>query len=502
MSLLEARGLLKRYTAPVLKGLDFSLQPGEVLALTGENGAGKSTAAKIVAGILQPDGGSMTLDGQRFAPVDRRAAERVGVRMVLQELALLPALSIAENLLLGAMPSRAGFLDRRTLERLALEKLDRVGLTDIDPHLPVGALGVGQQQLVEIARGLAADTRVLVLDEPTAMLTPGETARLFDQIKTLRTAGVGIIYISHRLDELTRIADRVAVLRDGALVASWPTLEARHGDIVRAMVGRDPAVSTRRHVRTAGTERLRTVGLSRSPRVRDVTLALRAGEIVGLAGLVGSGRTELLRLIFGADRPDSGEIHLGGASTPTRIRSTQDAVSLGIGFLTEDRKSLGLLKAQPVADNVTLADLRKVSRFGWIRPELQSAVVERWSRALTIRMRDGSQPVDELSGGNQQKVVLARWLHRDCDVLLLDEPTRGIDVAAREDIYRELDALAATDKALLIVSSDLRELMECCDRILVMSEGRIAAEFRRETWSEREILSAAFSAYDQSRTGT
>ena len=496
------RGLVKSYAAPVLKGLNFGLRPGEVVALTGENGAGKSTAAKIIAGILRPDEGAMTLAGTSYAPADRRTAERAGVRMVMQELVLLPTLSIAENLLLGEMPARGGFLDRAKLERLARDKLARVGLADIDPHRPVGVLGIGQQQLIEIARGLAADTRVLVLDEPTAMLTPGETARLFAQIERLSAAGVGVIYISHRLDELKRITNRIDVLRDGALVATWPTREARHDEIVRAMVGRDPAASSRRHTRTAGTERLRTVGLSRSPGVHDVNLALHSGEILGLAGLVGSGRTELLRLIFGADRPDSGDIRLGGASAPTRIRSPQEAVALGIGFLTEDRKSQGLLQQLPVATNLTLADLGSVSRLGWIRPTLERMAAEHWSRVLTIRLRDGSQAVDELSGGNQQKVVLARWLHRDCRVLLLDEPTRGIDVAAREDIYRELDALAAAGKALLMVSSDLRELMDCCDRILVMSEGRLVAEFQRGNWTESGILAAAFSAYDRLETGT
>jgi ribose transport system ATP-binding protein len=493
--LLRVSQVSKAYASPVLKSCDLTVAAGEVVALTGENGAGKSTLSKIIAGLVTADSGEMALNGERYAPADRAAAERSGVRMVLQELGLISTLSIAENLQLGAIPSRAGFIQRAELERIARLQLARVGLTEIDPSLPVSELGIGQQQLVEIARGLMGEVRLLILDEPTAMLTAREIERLFEQIGKLRTQGVGIIYISHRLDELSRIADRIVVLRDGALVCDQPTRELQHDDIVRAMVGHDPVRDSDQQTRAAGGEMLRIEGMSRAQCVRDVSLRLHAGEIVGIAGLVGSGRTELLRLIFGADEKDAGQVYLNASASPAKIDSPMQAVRHGIGLLTEDRKTQGLLLGQPLASNLTLADLTAVSRRGWVSDSKEKSAAERWTQRLRIRARDRAQHVDELSGGNQQKVLLARWLHRNCKILLLDEPTRGIDVGARADIYSELNVLAAAGKALLVVSSDLRELMELCDRIAVMSAGALVEIFQRSQWSEQTLLAAAFSAY-------
>ncbi len=491
---LTLRGVCKAFAAPVLEAIDFTVHPGEVVALTGENGAGKSTLSKIIAGLVAPDAGEMELDGERYAPLDRAAAERSGVRMVLQELGLIGTLSVAENLQLTHMPARAGFIQRARMESMARTQLERVGLSGIDPAEPVGALGIGHQQLVEIARGLMGEVRLLLLDEPTAMLTASEVAQLFEQIAGLRSQGVGIVYVSHRLDELTRIADRIVVLRDGKRVDDRPAAGAAHDDIVRAMVGREPARHGNRSRRVAGRELLRVEGLGRAGRVHDVSLRLHASEIVGIAGLVGSGRTELLRLIFGADAKDAGEVYLEDAASPARIDSPARAVTHGIGMLTEDRKSEGLLLALSVAANLTLADLSSVSRRGWVSTAREESIVERWTRQLRIRAR-AAQPVEELSGGNQQKVLLARWLHRDCRILLLDEPTRGIDVGARADIHAELDTLAATGKAILVVSSDLRELMELCDRIAVMSAGALVQVFGRGEWSEELLLGAAFAGY-------
>jgi ribose transport system ATP-binding protein len=493
--LLSIKRLTKAFAAPVLKEIDFSVASGEVVALTGENGAGKSTLSKIIAGLITADSGEMLLDGERFAPGHRAAAERAGVRMVLQELGLIGTLSIAENLLLGHIPARAGFIRRAEMERLAREQLKRVGLAEIDPAQPVSELGIGRQQLVEIARGLMGNVRLLILDEPTAMLTAPEIAQLFEQVSRLREQGVGIIYISHRLDELSRMTDRIVVLRDGALVVDRPTQELEHDDIVRAMIGHDPDLDERKPRRPAGAERMRVANISRGQQVQNVSLNLHAGEIVGLAGLVGSGRTELLRLIFGADRKDEGEIFLDGASAPTKIDSPMRAVEQGIGLLTEDRKAQGLLITQSLVTNLTLADLASVSRQGWISDAKQNTAAALWTQRLRIRAQSSEQTVGELSGGNQQKVLLARWLHRDCRVLLLDEPTRGIDIGARADIYKELDVLAAADKALLVVSSDLRELMMLCDRIAVMSAGRLVKVFERGEWTEHALLNAAFSAY-------
>ena len=502
--LLRVQQLSKAFAGPVLTDIDLEVNAGEVLALTGENGAGKSTLSKIIAGLISADSGRMVLAGRPYAPRTRSQAEACGVRMVLQELSLIGTLSIAENLQLGHIPSVAGFIAGAQLERRVRAQLERVGLASLDPSQPVSTLGIGQQQLLEIARGLSGTLRLLILDEPTATLTAPETAQLFQQIATLKSQGVGIIYISHRLDELKRVADRIAVLRDGHLVCDQPAQQLEHHQIVAAMVGRELQSEPTRAPRSIGAELLRCEGLTLEPWVKNVSLALSAGEIVGIAGLVGSGRTQLLRLIFGADRKDAGELYIGGASTPADIGSPAAAVNQGIGLLTEDRKSEGLLLGQSLATNLTVADLSAVSRRGWINPVAETAVAQRWSQRLRIRARDTTQAVDELSGGNQQKVLLARWLHRQCRILLLDEPTRGVDVGARADIYAELDALAAAGKALLLVSSDLRELMMLCDRIAVMSAGLLAGIFERGAWSEQTLLDAAFSAYaaTTSRTRT
>jgi ribose transport system ATP-binding protein len=496
-ALLRVTNVSKAYATPVLKGIDLAIGPGEVVALTGENGAGKSTFSKIIAGLIAADTGQMHFNDAPYAPASRAEAERLGVRMVLQELGLIGTLTVAENLQLGCIPSRLGFIRTAQMEHAAQGHLERVGLRDVNPSQRVSELGIGQQQLVEIARGLMGDVRLLILDEPTAMLTAPEIQRLFEQILRLKSRGVGVIYISHRLDELSRIADRIVVLRDGQLVADRSAAQFAHDDIVQAMVGHEPPRAEDRKRRPAGSQLLRVQGLSRGAAVRDVNLAAHAGEILGIAGLVGSGRTELLRLIFGADRKDAGEIFLDASAAATAIDSPMQAVRHGIGLLTEDRKAQGLLLTQSILANVTVSDLPAVSRQGWLVRAKEESAAKNWSQRLRIRSRDADQPVSELSGGNQQKVVLARWLHRDCRILLLDEPTRGVDVGARADIYAELDALAEAGKALVMVSSDLQELMFLCDRIAVMSAGKLIRVFERGEWSEESLLSAAFAAYGQ-----
>ncbi|MDA8451434.1 sugar ABC transporter ATP-binding protein [Acidovorax sp. NCPPB 3859] len=502
--LLEMLGVGKDYSATtVLHGVTLSLHAGEVLALTGENGAGKSTLSKILCGLEPATRGSLRLAGQPYAPSSRRDAEHQGVRMVMQELGLVPTLTVAENLLMGRLPHRMGWLRRRALHDAARAQLAKIGLTGIDPATPVSRLGIGQQQMVEIARNLQDDTRILVLDEPTAMLTPRETNYLFEQIARLTARGVAIIYVSHRLEELRRIADRVAVLRDGALVDARPMAGLSEADLVQRMVGRAVNDLEHRPRRTAGPVVMRVDGIGRGTAVQDVSLALRAGEVFGIAGLVGSGRTELLRLLFGADRADRGSVTLaagstasGGAAERTHergFRSPLAAIAAGIGLVSEDRKSQGLLLSQPIRVNATLSDLSAVSRAGWLRRAHESAVVQGFIRTLRVRCRGPEQPVGQLSGGNQQKVVFARWLHRDGRVLLLDEPTRGVDVGARADLYAELDRMAAEGRALLMVSSDLRELMAMADRIGVMSGGRLVAVFERGEWTEQSLLAAAFS---------
>ncbi|GAA0752036.1 sugar ABC transporter ATP-binding protein [Ideonella azotifigens] len=498
--LLEIDGVGKAYGGtPVLHALSLSLHAGEVLALTGENGAGKSTLSKLICGLERPTLGSLRLAGQPYAPATRQEAERLGVRMVMQELGLVSTLTVAENLFLGRMPSRAGWLRRGALHAAARQQLAKIGLDDIDPATPVSRLGIGQQQMVEIARNLQDDTRVLVLDEPTAMLTPRETSRLFEQIARLTARGVAIVYVSHRLEELRRIADRVAVLRDGRLVDLRAMAGLSEADLVQRMVGRSVSELEHRPRRRAGAVLLRAEGLGRGTVVQGVSLEVRAGEVFGIAGLVGSGRTELLRLLFGADRADSGTLVLNDDAgevqrrIPRGFASPVQAIAAGIGLVAEDRKSQGLLLSQSIRINATLSDLAAVSRGGWLRSAHEHTLVRGFIERLRVRCRGSEQPVGQLSGGNQQKVVFARWLHRSTRVLLLDEPTRGVDVGARADLYAELDQMACDGRGLLMVSSDLRELMAMADRIGVMSAGRLVAVFERGEWTESLLLSAAFS---------
>lgn len=493
----------KDYASTVLDGISLTLRAGEVLALTGENGAGKSTLSKILCGLVPPTRGRMQLAGQTFAPNSRRQAEALGVRMVMQELSLVPTLTVAENLLLGRLPSwgqwGAGWIRQQALHEQAQKQLAKIGLLDISPDTPVAQLGIGQQQMVEIARNLQDDTQVLVLDEPTAMLTNREITHLFEQIALLKQRGVAIVYVSHRLEELKKMADTVAVLRDGRLVDVCPIASVSEQDIVQRMVGRTVHEHDDRPRRVAGPRLLSAHQLGRGEIVKNVDLTLHAGEIMGVAGLVGSGRTELVRLLFGADQADRGELCLyePGASEPSHRkmrgwRSPMHAIRAGVGLVTEDRKSQGLLLGLSVRVNTTLSDLKPLSRWGWLDLAKEKRVAQHWIQALRVRCQNSEQAVGTLSGGNQQKVVFSRWLHRECKVLLLDEPTRGVDVGARADLYAELDRMTNAGKALLMVSSDLRELMAVCDRIGVMNQGRLVTIFERGHWTEQLILSAAF----------
>ena len=435
MPLLHGEGLGKTYVTPVLSDVTFDLHGGEVLALAGENGAGKSTLTKIVAGLIPATGGTMHLNGRPFQPISRRDAEQQGVRMVLQELGLIPTLTVAENLMLDHLPNTAGFIRRDVLNEAATRQMANIGLDTIDPRTPVGQLGVGHQQMVEIARNLVGDCRLLILDEPTAALTSREIDHLFSQIAKLKQRGVGIIYISHRLDELQEIADRVMVLRDGRHIDTRPMREVNQDDIVRLMVGRDVHEALDRPRRPAGSVALEVRGLGRGDVVKDVSFSLHRGEILGVAGLVGAGRTELLRLIYGAGPADTGDVVLNGGTQAAAIPSPMSAVRQGLGLVTEDRKTQGLLLPLPIRINTTLANIGAVARRGWLQGDAERHQVGSLSDLLGVRSQSIEQPVGELSGGNQQKVVFARWLHRDCEVLLLDEPTRGVDMGGGAGIF-------------------------------------------------------------------
>jgi ribose transport system ATP-binding protein len=437
----------------------------------------------------------MTLGGAPYAPRTKREAERRGVRMVMQELNLIANLTVAENIFLERLPNVLGVVNYRRLHDEARPLMERVGLAGIAPDTPVRDLGIGHQQLVEIAAALAERCRLLILDEPTAALTQAETELLFAQIAALQAGGTAILYISHRMEEMKRVSDRVTVLRDGKLIATRPAAEIPVDEIVRLMVGRDLGDLQVARRRARGPLALRAEGLARAPAVKEASFEAYRGEILGFAGLMGSGRTETMRLVFGADRAEAGAVTLHGSDRPARIRSPRDAVRHGIALLTEDRKAQGLLLPLAVRVNASLARLRDLLTAGCIRTGEERRVADRYIRSLAIRCRDADQPAAELSGGNQQKVVMARWLFRDCDILIFDEPTRGIDVGAKFEIYALLDELAAKGKAIVVVSSDLKELLAICDRIAVMSAGRVAATFERGDWSQDRIMAAALSGY-------
>jgi len=494
---LSVTGIGKTYAQPVLAGIDLQLLRGEVLALTGENGAGKSTLSKIIGGLESPTTGHMLFQGKPWLPGSRAAAEEQGIRMVMQELNLLPTLSVAENLFLDNLPSHGGWISRKRLRADALRAMAQVGLEAIDPDTLVGELGIGHQQMVEIARNLIGDCQVLILDEPTAMLTAREVEMLFEQIARLRSRGVAIIYISHRLEELARVAQRIAVLRDGQMVCVEPISQYNSAQLVALMVGRELGEQIDLGERRIGQPLLTVHGMTRRGKVEDVSFEVRAGEIFGISGLIGAGRTELLRLIFGADRADSGSVAIGTPPVTVTVASPADAVRHGIALITEDRKGEGLLLPQSIGANMALGNMAAISSSGWLDTQAQEALAQRQIDAMHIRSSSTSQRVSELSGGNQQKVVIGRWLAHDCQVMLFDEPTRGIDVGAKFDIYALLGDLTRQGKALVVVSSDLRELMLICDRIGVLSAGRLIDTFDRDEWSQDQLLAAAFAGYQK-----
>ncbi|MFO7901422.1 MAG: sugar ABC transporter ATP-binding protein [Planctomycetota bacterium] len=496
------RGLGKRYATWVLRDVDLDIYPGEVHALIGANGAGKSTLVRIVSGLVQSDAGSMTLTGKPYSPQGKATAERAGIQIVQQELNLIGTLTVAENLMLNRLPRRLGVICQGQLDCRAREALALVGLADLDPRTPIDKLGVGQQQLVEIAAALARQCSILALDEPTAALTGPQVDQLFEQIRRLKQAGVAVIYVSHRMEEIRRIADRASILRDGRLVATRPVSELSVDQIVQLMVGREVIAESRPREHRLGEVAMRINGLSRGGAVRDVTLAVRRGELLGLAGLIGSGRTELLRAVFGADRADHGSVRVGGGR-PRRFHHPAEAVRAGVAMIPEDRKQHGLMLPCSVRENVTLGSLARFARrwIGWVHRRGEAEEAARQTAVMDVHCESIEQRVAWLSGGNQQKVLIARWLLHDAEVILFDEPTRGIDVGTKAAIYHLLNDLAARGKALVVVSSDLRELMSICDRIAVMSAGRIAATFDRGEWTQDKIMAAAISGYLQRKTG-
>jgi ribose transport system ATP-binding protein len=497
VSLFTARGLNKSYGSPVLRDVDFDLRPGEVHALVGENGAGKSTLSRILSGVTLPDTGTMRLRGQPYAPGNKAEAEARGVGIVFQELNVIGTLTVAEQVLFGSLPHRFGVIQRGALRARAVEILQRVGLGDLDPGQYVGDLGVGVQQLVTVAAGLARRHEVLILDEPTAALSEEQAAILFDRLAELKASGLAVVYISHRLEEVRRLADRISVLRDGRLVATRLPAEISTRELVELMVGRAVSIPVHQGA-VPGKVVLRVQQLRRPPAVVDVSFELRRGEILGLAGLMGSGRTETVRAIFGADRAVGGQLEVHGEGLRP-FASPHEAIRRGIALVTENRKEEGLLLPLAIRPNMTLATLRAFARRGVLRRDAECSAARAWVQRLGIAARSVEQPVRQLSGGNQQKVVLARWLQRDPEILVCDEPTRGIDVAARFEIHRLLMQLASDGKAVLIVSSELEEMLELCHRIVVLSLGRVTRTFERSAFNQEAILHAALEHHEGRR---
>jgi len=478
-----------------LDGVDLGVRPGEVHALIGENGAGKTTLMNLLAGAFPPDAGSMRLDGRDYAPRDAADARRRGVAHIHQELSLCPHLSVAENVLLGAEPARHGMVDFRRMERRAAELLAELGRETLDPRRRVAELGLPDRQAVEICRALASDAKIVLMDEPTSRLPRDSVTRLFETIRRMRGRGHAVLYVSHFLEEVREIADRFTVLRDGRSVATGELAATTDDELLEQMLGRalGPRLASGRSdgSRRIGEALLEVEGLALPPELVSATLTLRRGEILGIAGLVGSGRTALLRCLFGLDRPAAGRIRFRGRDVPTDRLSSGRQIRRGLGYLSEDRQREGLALPMSIADNVTLTRLDTCSRAGWVDLSAQDVLSERAVRPLRVRSAGPRTPVHRLSGGNRQKVAVGRLLHQDPDVLLLDEPARGVDVGAREDIFREVAALAASGKAVLMVNSYVPELLDVCDTIAVMTRGRLSAPRAASAWTPESILEAA-----------
>ena len=476
-----------------LNEVSLTVRAGQVLALIGENGAGKSTLMKVLSGAHQPDSGSMQLSGQVYAPTGPYQARLAGVGMIYQELNLAPELSVEDNIMLGQEPSWYGFRDRKTQRQKVRQALDLLGHPDLQPHTPVCNLSIALRQLVEIARALAFDSKVLVFDEPTSSLTRQDVEHLFAVIRKLRDAGYGIVYISHFLEEIRQVCDCYAVLRDSRSVGQGDLNDVSDAEIVSLMVGRGVSELFPVVPHTPGETLLSLNNLSGERSPIGASLKLRRGEILGLAGLIGAGRTELLRCLFALDPVRSGEVKVVGIGIEHNTRSRMRA---GLGLVSEDRKEEGLAQNQSIADNLTISRLQPYSRWGFLRLGRRRTEVSHWMRRLQVKAASPEQVIGQLSGGNQQKVAIARVLHQQADILLLDEPTRGIDVGTKAEIYRLMGELAAEGKAVLFVSSFLTELLAVCDRIGVMSGGMLREIRPAADWTEESIMSVAVAKTD------
>ena len=473
----------------VLKGVSIDLFPGEVHSLLGENGAGKSTLVKILAGIYQPRGGEILRGGAPVTIPAPQAATRMGIALIDQEPLAFPDLTVAENIFVGSEPMRGRMLDWRFMQRRAAELLDSLGLK-LNPLQPMRGLSVADQQMVSMAAALGQNARVLLMDEPTAALTPAEVERLFEITRKLRDQGAAIAFISHRLEEVFAISDRITVMRDGEIVGERQPAESNHAEIIRLMVGRNLDVLFEKPAAQAfGEVVLEVDGLCRTGKFANISFNLRAGEIVGMAGLVGAGRSFVAQALFGIVGLDAGEIRINGESA--RLRTPRDAMAHGIAYVPEDRQRQGLLMATSVARNMTLPIVAQFARLGIVREANERRSAQEYVERLHIILRQVGQPAGELSGGNQQKVVLSKWLMTKPRIIILDEPTRGIDVGAKAEVHRLMGALAAEGIAILMISSELPEVLAMSDRVLVMREGRLVAQLDKEEATAESVMTAA-----------
>jgi ribose transport system ATP-binding protein len=486
--LLEMHGITKRFPGVVaLSGVDLELERGQVHVLVGENGAGKSTLIKILAGVYRPDEGVISVDGRRRTIPSAVNAQRLGIATIYQEFNLVPQMTVAENVFLGRQPHRHGLINQRAMRGRTGELLKRLDV-DVDPDETVANLGVAKRQMVEIAKALSLDARILIMDEPTATLSETETKTLFEAVRRLKSEGVGIIFISHRLEEIKELGDRVTVLRDGKVVGRGAAAMDRD-DIIQMMVGRPIGTQYPRRAGRIGDPVLEVQHLWRHGVLRDISFVVRAGEVLGIAGLLGAGRTELVRAIFGADVPDRGRIEVAGREL--RLGDLTGARRGGLALVPEDRQAQGLILALSVRDNLTMVNLRDDSSFGLVDDAKLDRDARRMIDGLSIRVASMDQPARLLSGGNQQKVVIGKWLLAESRVLILDEPTRGIDVGAKNEIYELMNELTGRGVAIVMISSDLREVLGMSDRILVMRDGRITGEVSKEGATQERIMHLA-----------
>ncbi|MBB3949982.1 sugar ABC transporter ATP-binding protein [Aureimonas jatrophae] len=489
------RGIEKSFgPVSVLKGVEFDLYPGEVHALMGENGAGKSTMIRIMSGAHQPNRGTVEIDGTATRLASPADAKTAGIAVVHQELLLFPAMTVAENIFLGHAPRRAGdLLDWSEMRRRARALLDRLDCPDLDVDETVSRLSVANRQRVEIARALSRDARVLIMDEPTAALAEADVRRLLDVVRSLRAQGVGIVYVSHRMNEIFEISDRVTVLRDGRTIDTRPTAEVSEASLVSMMVGRDIDQLFPKEVVPVGDTVLEVRGLTHGAKVRDVSFSVRASEILGIAGLVGSGRTELAQTIFGVTPPTAGEIRIDGK--PVTVGSVREAIDHRIAYVPEDRAQHGLVRPQSIRENVSMAILGRLTRRSVVDTARERELAEDAIRRFAIRARGPGQIVAQLSGGNQQKVVIAKWLATDPRILILDEPTRGVDVGAKTEIHKLMNQLAAQGLAIVMISSELPEVLGMSDRVLVMNGGRVSTVLDRAEATPETVGAAMMTGH-------